>query len=270
MTRRDVDIRHGAALRTWVAEHPVDGVIHLAALTKARESWARPIGYWRTNVAGTMNLIDALEAAGLPVPLVFASTSGVYDHFERNPVSDAASPCPGNPYAGSKYAAEQILRWHMSTGTVRHVSLRCFNVVGGWQAIADPDRTRIVNNALAVAAGEKPELVIHGDGSDARDFVHVWDVAEAFRLALAQVEDFNGAPFNIGSGVPVSLMQVVATARRVTGHPIPTVHEPAKDGPRAIYADITATRRELGWAPQRSSIDEIVRDAWEAMQGGTR
>lgn len=251
LTRSDVDLTDGPGVARFVrSAGDVDGLVHLAARVRVRESFEVPAAYWAANVGGTANLLAAGEFARV----VLASTTAVYGGGHPGALTEATPTAPGSPYAASKLAAEQLLHQVPAAVTV----LRCFNVVGGWDGVADPDRTRIVNNALAVAAGEKPHVSINGAGDAVRDFVHVRDAAEAFRLAL------EGPPgtYNLGTGVGASVAEVVEAARRVTGHPVPVLHNPPVEEPHTLVADPTRVRAALGWEPRRSDIETILRDAW--------
>jgi UDP-glucose 4-epimerase len=252
LSRADLDLTDGPAVARVLRAHgDLDAVAHLAARVRVRESFAEPAGFWATNVGGTANLLAAVD-----VPhVVFASTTAVYGGGHTGALDEATPTAPGSPYAASKLAAEQLLSQVHAAVTV----LRCFNVVGGWDGVTDPDRTRIVNNVLAVAAGEQPRVDINGAGDAVRDFVHVRDAADAFRLAL---EKHTPGTFNLGTGTGASVTQIVEAARRITGKPVPVRHGPPVEEPHTLVADPTRITETLGWEPRRSDIETILRDAW--------
>ena len=237
----------------------LDGVIHLAARATVRNSWTEAPDYFLTNVGGTAHLLNYLR--GVPARVVFASTSAVYGGVtgalrENLPVG------PGNPYAASKAAAEQLLEFQARAGAIGSTVLRLFNVSGGLPGIADPDTTRIINNCLRAAAGEIPHVAVNGDGSARREFTHVADVAEAFRLAVESTAVGETRTFNIGTGTGASVAEVIDTAHRVTGVDFGVVYNPPVDEPRLLVADTSHASAVLGWAARRSELDEVIGDAW--------
>jgi UDP-glucose 4-epimerase len=256
------DIRDRVALRRVVSQVRPEGVCHLAALTRVRDSFEAPLDYYDVNVGGTLNLLASL--AGQPaVPVVFASTGAVYGFCEGN-ISEDQPTRPANPYGASKQAAEDVLRHHAATGAIGVVTLRCFNIAGAVDHIGDPDTTRIIPMAIAVATGQAGVLGINGDGTTVREFTHVADVADAMILGLDAARPGTAATYNIGSGIEVTLVDVVRTVASITGHQLPVEHHPARPEPAVLLADSDRIRRDLGWHPRRSSLDQIIRDAWSA------
>ena len=178
------DVRDDAAVRAAFA-HRFDAVCHLAALVRVRDSRADPVGYWRTNVGGTLAVLEALAAQeGPPARLVVASTCAVYGEQGAVPITEDAPTQPTHPYGASKLAADRAVADLADTGVIGAVSLRAFNVAGGLPGHADRDETRLVPKAVAVARGRAAELTVNGDGSVVRDYLHVADMADAFALAL--------------------------------------------------------------------------------------
>lgn len=141
------------------------------------------------------------------------------------------------------------------------MTLRCFSVAGAVDGLGDGDTTRIIPRALAVAAGDEPQVMVNGDGSAVREFVHVLDVATAYRLALEAAEPGQHRVWNAGSGRPVTVADVVEAVRKVTGRPVRVEHQPPKREPRILMADNRRIRAELGWQPAHSDLEEIVRVA---------
>jgi UDP-glucose 4-epimerase len=260
------DLLDPGSLRAAARE--VTAVCHLAALVQVREAMRDPLRYYRVNVGGTINLLEALaDVAGAGTArVVLASTGAVYGGSPARPISETTAPEPGNPYAATKLAAEDVLRWQSATGAITATVLRIFNVAGAAGGTADPDRTRIVNRAIAVASGQADRLTINGDGRAVRDFVHVRDVARAFTLAVTvpSAGASGHALYNVAA-TPASVLEVVEAVRRITGRPVPVEHLPGHPGePAALIADTARIRAELGWLPGSSTLETMLTDAWAA------
>jgi UDP-glucose 4-epimerase len=196
------------------------------------------------------------------VRFVFSSASAVYGSGRPGRLSEDLEPRPENPYAASKLAAEQLIGYHAATGAIGAITLRCFNIAGAYAGISDPNTTRIISAALRAAAGETPHVLVNGDGSAVREFTHVRDVAEAFRLALDAAAPGGHETLNVGTGEGVTMRDVVRVAEKVTERPVPVRHGPPAREAHTLVADATRIREALGWSPARSSIETIVRDAW--------
>jgi UDP-glucose 4-epimerase len=260
--RLEGDLRTPETLPRTVAE--VDAVCHLAGLTKVRKSRTDPLDYWRTNVGGTLTILDRLASARAR-RLVLASTCTVYSDQAAQPISETAAVAPSSPYATSKLASDQAAADLAATGAIGAISLRAFNVAGALPGHADRDTTRLIPQLLVVQQGRAPELVINGDGTAIRDFVHVADMATAFVLALRACEPGAWRAYNVGSGRPSTVHDVIATAETVTGRPVRRRHTGAAHEPAKLLADSTRIRTELGWRPEKSSLHEIISDAWTAL-----
>ena len=259
------DVTDRAMLRDRGALAGVDAVCHLAALTRVRESFERAQEYSTTNTMGTLNLIKLLAETGCRIPFVHASTAAVYGAPDVQPIDELCQPAPASPYASSKLAADLLLEKATVDGTLSGVSLRIFNAAGTIDGRCDPDLTRIIAKAVAVAGGRFPEVTVNGDGSAVRDYVHVADVARAFVLALGHAAPGRYDAFNVGA-TPATVAQILDVARNVTGHPIPAVHDPPAPEAPELRADTAKIRDVLGWEPQRSSLEQIVGDTWAARQ----
>ncbi|WP_433267317.1 NAD-dependent epimerase/dehydratase family protein [Actinosynnema sp. CS-041913] len=231
-----------------------DGVIHLAALARVRESFNDPLAYYDVNVTGTLRLL-----AATPPRFVLASTAGVYGTPRSHVLAEDHPRTPTNPYAASKAAAEDALAWTARSGSVAAATLRLFNLAGG----GDRDDTRVITRACGVAAGRLPSMDVYGDGTAVRDFVHVRDAARAFVVALETCEPGRHEAYNVGA-TPTCVADVLAAVHRVTGRPVTVNRKPAHPGEtRELRAD-TAKLRNLGWRPQESSLDSLIRSQWEA------
>ena len=268
----EADLRDRDRLRHAVDR--IDGVCHLAALTRVRESFERPDEYHAVNVGGTSALLELLaETRGPsadPVPFVQASTAAVYGAPQTQPITEDAVPAPTSPYGESKLAAEQVVRDHAAAGTIAAIGLRAFNVAGSVAGFGDPDDSRIIPRTLLAAARLRPPLTLNGDGSAVRDFVHVDDVARAYLLALTALDRGRGGEFrglriyNVGA-TGASVREIIAAVESVTGRQVPIVRRPPQPEVPMLLADTGRIRDELGWKPERSSLHELVADTWETV-----
>jgi UDP-glucose 4-epimerase len=242
----------------------VEAVCHLAAVTRARESVADPVRYWRVNAVGTVNLLAAL-AAGPGRRMVVASTCAVYD-LAADPVAitEESAERPMTPYGTSKLAADRAVADAAVAGLVGAVSLRALNISGAAAGRGDRDQARLVPQVVAAARQEGRRLTVNGDGSARRDFVHVEDVADAFALALGACEPGRWRAYNLGSGSAVAVREVIARAGCLVGRELPVDHRPARPEPHSVAADSGRIRSELGWTAGRSTLDRILRDALDA------
>src|SRR6185369_9403550 len=225
------DLADPAAIRRALSEHAVEAVIHFAAYAYVGESMTDPGKYFRNNVAGTINLLDAMVARGVR-HLVFSSTCATYGLPREVPISEDHPQVPVNPYGESKLAVERILHWYGQAHGLRYAALRYFNAAG-----ADPDaevgedhdpETHLIPLAIAAARGQGEALSIFGtdyptpDGTAVRDYIHVADLAQAHVAALAALE--KGAAslrLNLGTGRGSSVREVVAAVERATGSKVP-------------------------------------------------
>lgn len=257
------------------AARPFDGVMHFAALIEAGESMQRPEEFFRNNTAATLSLLEAMLAEG-PRRLVFSSTAAVYGEPEEVPIPENARLLPTNAYGESKLLVEQMLRWLNRIHGLRYASLRYFNVAGAsegrdgvLQGEEHRPETHLIPLILDVAIGRRESIRIYGDdystpdGTCIRDYIHVSDLADAHLLALQALESQDCLIYNLGNGQGFSVLQVIESARRVTGRPIPAEIHPRRPGdPAVLVASSKQVMRELGWKPRYAELDEIVRTAW--------
>jgi UDP-glucose 4-epimerase len=254
---------------------PFDGVLHFAALIEAAESMARPEAYFRNNTASTLSLLEAILAHG-PRRLVFSSTAAVYGEPESLPIKEDARLLPTNAYGESKLLVEHMLAWLNRIHGLRYASLRYFNVAGapeGPEGVtrgeAHEPESHLIPLVLDVALGRRAAIRIYGqdyptpDGTCIRDYIHVSDLVDAHLLALDALETQDRLILNLGNGQGFSVREVIESARRVTGHPIPAEVHPRRPGdPAVLIASSEKAIRELGWKPKYTELDEIVRTAW--------
>ena len=250
----------------------IDSVLHCAARSLVGESMVDPGLYYRTNVAGGVTLLETMKDAGV-TRLVFSSTAAVYGEPRRVPIAEADRTQPINPYGETKLAFEGAMRWFAAAHDFRAISLRYFNVAGATERNGedhDPE-THLMPLVLRVAAGEATHVQIYGqdyptpDGTCIRDFIHVRDLAEGHLLALEATGE--GDPslevYNLGSAAGFSVREVVEAARRVTGRAIPARAVKRRIGdPPVLVASSRRARRELGWQPKHSRLEQMLADAW--------
>jgi UDP-glucose 4-epimerase len=259
------DLRDEASVRAALANTRPDAVCHLAGLGKVRESFEHPEEYHAVNAGGTRTLLDALTATAAGRRFVFASSVAVYGVPERQPVTEDAPLLPTSPYGESKVAAEQAIEAAAVGGAIGAARLRIFNAAGAADGVADTNLSRVIPKALAVAAGQADRVEVNGDGSAVRDFVHVDDVASAFLLALENgCRPGTARAYNVGA-TAASVAEILTVAGEVTGRPIPVSRNPPRNEPRVLISDHARIGAELGWAPARSALREIVADAWDAV-----
>jgi UDP-glucose 4-epimerase len=249
----------------------IDGVMHFAALIEAGESMKKPEIYFRNNSATTLSLFESMLATGVN-RLVFSSTAAVYGEPESTPILEEAPLRPTNAYGESKLLVEQMLNWLNRIHGFRYASLRYFNVAGAIEGRgeAHEPESHIIPLVLDVALGRRKDIKIFGqdypthDGTCVRDYIHVHDLARAHLLALEALKERDRLIYNIGNGVGFTVREVVESARRVTGHPIPVEECPRRPGdPAVLIASSEKIGRELGWVPAYSKLDDIIETAWK-------
>jgi UDP-glucose 4-epimerase len=188
----------------------------------------------------------------------------VYGPSTGQPIDEQHEAAPMSPYGASKLACEQLLAYQAATGALGAISLRVFAAAGAVGRHGDRDLGRLIPKALAVARGQEPYFEVNGDGSAVREFTHVADVAEAYLQALEAVKPGKHEVYNIGTGSGVTVREILAMVEEVSGRPIPVHHRPAQPEPAALIADNCRARDLLGWQPTRSSLRQIIADAWQA------
>ncbi len=254
---------------------PFDGVLHFAALIEAGESMQRPEIYFRNNTASTLSLLEAMLVCG-PRRLVFSSTAAVYGEPESVPIKEDARLLPTNAYGESKLLVEHMLGWFNRIHGLRYASLRYFNVAGApegpcgvTRGEAHEPESHLIPLVLDVALGRRQSIRIYGDdyptpdGTCIRDYIHVSDLADAHLLALDALAAHDRLIFNLGNGQGFSVREVIESARRVTGQPIPAEVHPRRPGdPAVLVASSEKAIRELGWKPRYTRLDDIIRTAW--------
>ena len=265
------DLADRAALDQLFGTHRFDAVMHFAALIEAGESMQRPEIYFRNNSASTLTLLESMLAHGVR-RFVFSSTAALYGDPQRIPIEESDPLQPTNAYGASKLIVEQMLDWFHPIHHLRYASLRYFNAAGASGDLGEDHRpeSHLIPRALKVALGHNERITIFGtdystpDGTCVRDFIHVTDLARAHLLALDALEKNDRLIYNLGNGRGSSVRQVIETARRVTGHPIPAVEAARRPGdPAVLVASSEKIRRALGWQPEFPDLETIISSAWE-------
>ncbi|WP_263419401.1 UDP-glucose 4-epimerase GalE [Terriglobus albidus] len=265
------DLLDRQLLETTLQEGKFDAILHFAALIEAGESMQKPELYFRNNTGGTLSLLESMLATGHN-KLVFSSTAACYGEPVSTPIFETARLQPTNAYGESKLLSETMMRWMSEIHGLRYAALRYFNVAGaieGYGEAHEPE-SHLIPLILDVALGRRQSIKIYGqdyatvDGTCVRDYIHVQDLAEAHILALKALEHPGHHIFNLGSGQGFTVRQVIESARRITGHPIPVVEEPRRPGdPAVLVASSDKIKRELGWKPNFPELDQIIASAWE-------
>ena len=250
-----------------------DGVLHFAALSLVAESVEEPERYYRNNVGGTLNLLEAMGEAGVR-RLVFSSTAAVYGKPEKVPIPEASPAAPTNPYGNSKLAVDRMIGDVARARGLAATSLRYFNVAGASGRFGEDHEpeTHLIPIVLQAAAGRRESVKIFGtdyptrDGTAVRDYIHVEDLGRAHLLALEASEPGVHRIYNLGNGSGFSVLQVIEAARTVTGVDITAEEAPRRAGdPPELVASSEAIRADLGWKPEKPGLEAMISDAWAWM-----
>jgi UDP-glucose-4-epimerase len=267
------DIRDADFLKRVFTENEIADVIHFAANSLVGESMKDPGKYYHNNVYGTLCLLEAMKAHDVR-RIVFSSTAAVYGEPERVPILEEDRTAPSSVYGDTKLAMERMIRWFDSAHGIRSVSLRYFNAAGakGDGSIGEDHRpeSHLIPLILQVPLGKREYISVFGDDYDTpdgtciRDYIHVDDLADAHVLALERLRrGGESSVYNLGNGKGFSVREVIETARRVTGHPIPARTEARRPGdPAVLVASSEKAKRELGWEPRRTALEDIIASAW--------
>ncbi len=272
------DLMDRASLDTAFAAWQPVAVMHFAALSLVGESVRDPGRYWRVNVTGALNLAEAALAAGCR-NMVFSSTCATYGDQDGVVLDEDTPQRPINAYGGSKRAIEDMLRDFGAGHGLNHVIFRYFNVAGadpeGEVGEAHEPETHLIPLMLKAIQGKRAALTLHGtdyptpDGTCIRDYVHVSDLAEAHVLGLRWLLDGKGSrAFNLGTGRGFSVREVIEASRAVTNRTVPVTEGPRRAGDAAALVSGSARAvTELGWEPKRSTLPQMIRDAWAWAEG---
>ncbi|WP_422048413.1 UDP-glucose 4-epimerase GalE [Shimia sp.] len=273
------DLLDRARLDEVFAKYKPVAVMHFAALSQVGESMSEPGKYWRNNVNGSLNLIEACVAADVK-QFVFSSTCATYGDHDNVTLDEEVQQAPINAYGASKRAIEDMLSDFGAAHGLESVIFRYFNVAG-----ADPEaevgefhrpETHLIPLMLDAIDGKRDALTIFGtdydtpDGTCIRDYVHVCDLVDAHVLGLKWLQDGKGSRiFNLGTGSGFSVREVIDQSRIVTNREVPYNEGPRRPGDcTKLVSGSTRAEKELGWAPKRSKMDQMIADAWRWHQNG--
>lgn len=261
-------------LKRLFAEREISAVFHFAARCYVGESVTNPGKYYSFNTIGTMNLLDAMVASGVP-RCVFSSTCATYGEPEEMPIVESMPQAPVNPYGSSKLVCEWLLRDYQHAHGLESVSLRYFNAAG-----ADPEgelgedhkpETHLIPLVLAAALGQREKVTVFGDdyptpdGTCIRDYVHIQDLAAAHVLALEAMESglVGACAYNLGNRAGTSVLEVIRAVEQVSGRKVPHQVGARRPGdPPRLVGSSEKISAELGWKPAFGEIETIVETAW--------
>ncbi|HEU4411863.1 MAG TPA: UDP-glucose 4-epimerase GalE [Polyangiaceae bacterium] len=269
----EADVGDRGRVGPFLREQRAEAVLHFAARIQVGESVVDPRRYYTGNLVATVGLLESVLDAGVE-RLVFSSTAAVYGVPTEVPIPESHATRPVNPYGETKLAAERMLASYARAYGLRYAALRYFNAAGALAEAGLGERhepeTHLIPLVLRAALGEGNPVTVFGrdyptaDGTCVRDYIHVVDLAEAHLAALEYLGGGGeGGAFNLGTGHGYSVAEVIAEAARVAGRPVPTAEGARREGdPPALVADPSLARERLGWRPRRSSLGQILEDAW--------
>lgn len=272
-----LDLAATDALAALLRQHKIECVMHFAALAYVGESVTEPLSYYENNTWGTVSLLKAMHAAGVP-RMVFSSTCATYGEPAGVPIVETMPQRPINPYGWSKLFVEQVLKdYAAATPSLGFAALRYFNVAGsaadGSLGEDHTPETHLIPVVLQTVLGQREKVTVFGtdyptpDGTCIRDYIHVEDLCDAHIVAMNAIRPGDQRFYNLGIGKGYSVNEVIDAVRRVTGREVPVEYGARRPGdPAVLFADATKIRRELGWSARYTSIDEIVATAWQWFQ----
>ena len=267
------DIRDKAFLDELFKKEKIDSVVHFAASSLVGESMSDPLKYYDNNLYGTMVLLKSMVENNVE-KIVFSSTAATYGEPENIPILETDKTSPTNTYGETKLAMEKMFKWTSLAHGLKFVSLRYFNACGahktGKIGEAHSPESHLIPLILQVPNNKREFISVFGDdyntpdGTCVRDYIHVTDLADAHILALDYLNKGNTSNvFNLGNGVGFSVKEVIDSARKVTGHKIPSkVCEKRAGDPAQLIASSAKAREILGWQPKFTDIEEIIATAW--------
>lgn len=265
------DLLNKSSLDKMFDTHEVEAVVHFAAFSLVGESVTDPAKYYRNNVVGTLNLLDSMRAHGVH-KIVFSSTCATYGNPVAVPMDEHHPQQPINPYGQTKFVIEKIFEDYRKAYGLKYIALRYFNAAGtdesGLIGESHSPESHLIPLVLQAVSGKRENIKVFGtdydtpDGTCLRDYIHVADLAEAHRLALEKLDEFQGC-INLGTGIPTSVMEIIRAAEKVCGKKCPMVVSERRAGdPAKLYADNRFARQILGWIPKYLNIEDIIRTAW--------
>ena len=264
------DLLDPSSLDSALADFHPDLVMHFAAYIQMGESVQNPEKYFKNNVEGSRNLLDTMVKAGVK-KLVFASSAGVYGNPLHLPIPEDDPKNPENPYGQTKWDVEQMLEEYDLKHDLKSISIRFFNAAGAGHDLGEDhhDESHIIPNIIGAQMAGK-EFTLFGndyptpDGTCVRDYIHVLDLAEAFRLAGEKLmAGADTTAYNAGTGHGYSNLEIIKMVEKVSGKPVKVKFEPRRPGDAdQLIADSTRLQKELNWSPTHSDLESIVKSAY--------
>ncbi len=265
------DLMDKESLQRVFAKHKFDAVVHFAAYSLVGESVENPQKYYHNNVIGTLNLLDVMIKNKVN-KIVFSSTCATYGNPQYVPLDEKHSQNPINPYGQTKLVIEKIFEDYAKAYGLKYIALRYFNAAGaspeGEIGESHNPESHLIPLVLKAIKGERENIKIFGndydtpDGTCLRDYIHVDDLALAHRLAVEKSYEYSGF-INLGTGIPTSVLEIIKAAENVSGKSCPMIYEARRAGdPDVLYADNKKAKGILGWEPHYTSIEEIIKTAW--------
>ncbi len=265
------EISDSALVEKICREHNVTACVHFAALAYVGESVTQPEMYWHNNVSGSIGLFDGLVAAGVK-NVVFSSTCATYGEPQYIPLDEKHPQKPESPYGWTKFTVERVLENYDTAHGLKFVALRYFNACGALENRGEDHtpESHLIPLVLFVAQGKRPQISVFGtdyptpDGTAIRDYIHIADLASAHVLSLKYLAKGSASNyFNLGNGSGYSVLEVIETAKKVTGCDIKTVLEPRRAGdPSRLIGSTEKAQNVLGWKQQYADLETIIKTAW--------
>jgi UDP-glucose 4-epimerase len=267
------EIADTSRLAEVLRQRGVEAVMHFAALASVSDSVTDPEAYYRVNVVGTKSVLDAMRTAGVS-RILFSSTAATYGFHTEMPLREESPQTPETPYGTTKLTAERLIKDYARAYGLGYALLRYFNAAG-----ADPDgefgedrrrESHLIPLIFQAAIGRRPKVLVYGgdyptrDGTCVRDYVHTTDLAQAHQRAVEALQPGRGNTYNLGSGVGVTVLEVLRACEQVIGRPIPHEVVDRRPGdPAVLIASPEKIIKELGWSPQYTDIQSTILTAWE-------
>jgi UDP-glucose 4-epimerase len=263
------DIRNNQDLDLVFKGNKIDAVMHMAAETVVEFSMTDPQRYFHNNITGGISLLDAMLKHGVK-KIIFSSSAATYGEPKEVPIVESHPQQPVNSYGETKLMFEKVLGWYGRAYGLQHISFRYFNAAGASEMLGEDHipETHLIPIVVRATLNTQGPVSIFGDdyptkdGSCVRDYVHVKDIAQAHQLALEKIGSLTGRAYNLGNGNGFSNFEVVEAVSRITGKKVPTKISPRRAGdPAVLVASSSKAKTELGWKPQFSDLDFIIRSA---------
>jgi UDP-glucose-4-epimerase GalE len=276
-----MDLKDAERLPLLMKQERIEAVMHFAASLLVGESVELPRKYYWNNIVNTLHLLDAMQDAGVKI-IVFSSSAATYGNPQQVPIPEDHPKDPVNPYGETKLAMERALQWYGNAYNLKWMALRYFNAAGADKEgelgeCHDPE-AHIIPLTIKAARGERSHVEIYGtdyptpDGTALRDYIHVTDLGDAHVRALEHLAGGGQSrALNLGTGHGYSVREVINAVGKISPRPVPFREGPRRAGdPPVLVADASNAAKILGWRPQHSELESIIRDAWNWHSKGDR